>query len=138
MKQNGFSLIEILIVIAIIGILIGIALPSYQRYTQRAHFTEITQATLPLKLAVTECYQLTLDLSQCTAGQHGIPQPIINQNPQQLLSQVAVQADGRIVAEPKAIKGFNESDQYILTPSVTYGHLSWQASGQAVELGYAK
>ena len=57
-KQKGFSLIEMMIVIAIIAILIATALPSYKKYTQRAHYMEVIQAALPLKLAVAECYEV--------------------------------------------------------------------------------
>ena len=138
MKQSGFSLIEILIVIAITGILVSVALPSYRQYTQRAQFTEITQATLPYKLAVTECYQLTLNLQECTSGHHGIPAAQTNEHHKSLLAHIQVLAQGIIIASPKKANGFTPSDVYKLTPTVVNHHLQWTASGQAVERGYAK
>ncbi|MBS0369923.1 MAG: prepilin-type N-terminal cleavage/methylation domain-containing protein [Proteobacteria bacterium] len=54
-KQGGFTLIELMIVVAIIGILAAIAVPQYQNYTNKAKFTEVVNATAPMKGAVEAC-----------------------------------------------------------------------------------
>jgi type IV pilus assembly protein PilA len=71
--QQGFTLIELMIVVAIIGILAAIAIPSYQNYTRKARFSEVVQGASAVKLAVETCFQDQGTLANCTAGSNGVP-----------------------------------------------------------------
>lgn len=55
--QSGFTLIELMIVVAIIGILAAIALPAYQDYTKRAKLSELIFAASACRTTITEVYQ---------------------------------------------------------------------------------
>ncbi|SIS98963.1 type IV pilus assembly protein PilA [Neptunomonas antarctica] len=67
-KQQGFTLIELMIVVAIIGILAAIALPAYQDYTGRAKATELMLAASTARTCVTERAQVGADPSSCDAS----------------------------------------------------------------------
>ncbi|HPQ96550.1 MAG TPA: prepilin-type N-terminal cleavage/methylation domain-containing protein, partial [Thiolinea sp.] len=55
-QHNGFTLIELMIVVAIIGILAAIALPAYQDYTKRSHVAEGLSLANDAKIAITDYY----------------------------------------------------------------------------------
>lgn len=71
--QQGFTLIELMIVVAIIGILAAVALPAYQDYTIRAKMSEVIGFGAAAKTAVSECIISSGDVADCdTSAKAGI------------------------------------------------------------------
>ena len=77
-NQKGFTLIELMIVVAIIGILAAVALPAYQNYTLRAEFSETIVGTGVLKTAVEVCSQSQglANVGACDPNTNGIPNDV--------------------------------------------------------------
>ena len=65
-SAGGFSLIELMVAIAIIGILAVAALPAYQSYVKRAEFAQVIEDWDALKVAFELCWELEGDLRKCT------------------------------------------------------------------------
>lgn len=74
--RKGFTLIELMIVIAIIAILATIAIPSYQNYTKRAAISELLQAGAPYKADVELCIYEKGGEKDCSSGANGIAEPV--------------------------------------------------------------
>ncbi|ENM5773022.1 prepilin-type N-terminal cleavage/methylation domain-containing protein [Vibrio mimicus] len=69
--QKGFTLIELMIVVAIIGILAAFAVPAYQNYTNKTHASELLNASSAIKAGVGVC--LLSGYSDCRQGDNNVP-----------------------------------------------------------------
>ncbi|WP_405602698.1 MULTISPECIES: prepilin-type N-terminal cleavage/methylation domain-containing protein [unclassified Pseudoalteromonas] len=139
-KQQGFTLIELMIVIAIIGILAAIALPQYQTYTKKARFSEVVLAASSAKGLIDVCYQTRGegDLENCdTAAKIGLDADGAAAGTQ--VKSVA------ITIKTAAVTATGEStvddSTYILTPSpagtaaAPLGTLTWVQTGSCISNG---
>jgi len=134
-NQNGFTLIELMIVIAILGILMAIALPAYQDYTVRARVSEGIMGAAPAKLAVSETFlsEGTLPADNTAAGYTTFVSSFV--------TQIAVGAAGVITVNiDEAGVGINSGTlDIILEPTTAATNVAWncRAGGSAVNGKYS-
>lgn len=109
--QKGFTLIELMIVVAIIGILAAVALPAYQDYTTRSKVSELLLMAAPAKLAVSETASSFGDLASVTAANSGYTFP----GATKYVSNVAITDTTGVITITSAIP--NVVGTLILTPT---------------------
>lgn len=130
--QKGFTLIELMIVVAIIGILAAIALPAYQSYVKKAKFAEVISIADGYKSAVGVCVTELNTLTGCTAGSNGIPAAITAATGN--VATLAV-ADGVITATGVAAV---DSKTYVITPTLGAGAITWANTGTCIAASLCK
>jgi len=119
--QKGFTLIELMIVVAIVGILAAIAIPAYQDYTKRARVTEGLALADAAKTAVTEYYSTNNQFVTGTApfnASYGLSTTISGTS----VSGLTVQSNGVIDI---AYNSTVSSGVLLLVPTVTSGSIQW-------------
>ena len=122
--QQGFTLIELMIVVAIIGILAAVALPAYQDYTTRAKISEVIVMASPAKLAVSETSSSNGGLGSLTQSGTGYTFP----GQTKYVSGITI-ANGGVITAVSIVPG--AAGNILLTPTEIpggSGQLTWVCS----------
>jgi prepilin-type N-terminal cleavage/methylation domain-containing protein len=131
--RNGFSLLELLLVVALIGILAAFAVPTYKTYLQKTRFMEVVQHSHAVRVAQSACLlQVGDDLIACdTFAELAIPSPNSSNNMQSI---TLASTNGKITGTGTTAAG---GYTFTLTPSINdAGLLTYAIGGSCVAVGF--
>jgi len=137
--QKGFTLIELMIVVAIIGILASFALPAYSTYTNKAKFAETIVALGAVKSAVDICYQTEGSLADCdTAAELNVALADMSAGiyvTSVALSDTTAKVTGTSTLDDGATPT-SAAYTAIMTPTAAGGTLTWAMTGTGCAKGW--
>jgi len=125
--QKGFTLIELMIVVAIIGILAAIAIPQYSDYTSRARASGAIAELNSVKTGIGLCYQELGTLTGCDSGSNGVPTLSVTDN----ITAITSVKSGVITVTTGATLADGTALTIVDTPTVAAGaaNMIWTNSG---------
>ena len=131
-KQSGFTLIELMIVVAIVAILAAVAMPAYKGYVAKAKFSDVINSASAVKSQVELCYSENNALDDCDNSGKGINWRIgADTDYASANIEKIVVANGKITATASGATGIDGVD-YVLTPTSAATGLKWATTGQCV------
>ncbi len=136
--NKGFTLIELMIVVAIIGILAAVALPAYQTYSKRAQFAEVVLAATPAKTAVDLCVQTLVGATNCGAIDDGTGGTTNGWAASSLVTSVVISgstAAPLITVTSTFLDDSSAAITFTLTGATASGTVGWTRGGTCLAAG---
>ena len=129
--QSGFTLIELMIVVAIIGILAAVAIPAYSDYTAKAKASNVLSAVGPIKTAVAMCAQEAGEATNC--NEKATPNPIPAFTATKEVTKLTVADAGVIEATLANIGKGSEGLAVKFTPTVGTSAVTWKVDASSLK-----